>query len=156
MNVRKYVLVVIDLQIDFMGDNAFGILPNVISEIEKAIRLNNHIMILSFDGCGRLYEDIFSATKGYSKLFKLKKSRRDGSDKILQCLDKNNLLNKVHLKFCGVNTDQCVKETVESLVASGLHKYRVELLEKACASGHNENHLSAIREMGLNKLIQIV
>jgi nicotinamidase-related amidase len=84
------------------------------AEIKKAKKNKRPIIFVEFEGFGKTDHRLTDLTEYYDNVFYLKKGEQDGSDKVVSFLRSKRLKRSV-LRFCGVNTDQCVFSTVYGL-----------------------------------------
>jgi nicotinamidase-related amidase len=128
--LRNYTLVIIDMQPYFSAaKNNRPLIAKIKQEIAKARRLNNHVMFVWYETCGKVTKSLRRAVAGYSNVSYVSKSEMDGGTEVLEALPA-----KTHLRCCGVNTDQCVYETVTTIAGQYPSQYRIELIAKGCAS----------------------
>ena len=113
----NYILSLIDMQDAFLEIYEENVRNNIVSScvslIQEAIYHNNEIIIVEFDGCGHTNERILSELSDYDNVFFLKKTTTDGSNEILDLLNKRNLFKPIRIG--GLYTDRCIKDTVAGL-----------------------------------------
>lgn len=130
-----YTLIVIDMQEGFHSARGKRVRENCRAEIEQAVRDNAHIIFLEW----HLYQKTFpELTKDlHDNVVFLSKSEDDGSRQI----EREVRLNKrpTSFKVCGINTDCCVRATVEGLTAR-FPMSRIEVIGRACASDWYHNN----------------
>jgi nicotinamidase-related amidase len=147
--LKNYTLIIIDLQSEFAA--ACGNKPlinNVKKEIEHAKKLNNHIMFVRYSGAGRIIRSLKEAVKHYDNVSVITKQGQDGWREVLASLPKRN-----HLRFCGVNTDQCVYDTVCSIAKR--YDRKIEVVANGCATYDFNIHNTALKFMGRRKRVKI-
>lgn len=136
MNMNeKYILTVIDMQPYW--NSAYGnkkLISNVRNEIKKAIRLNNWIIFVKFEGCGPITKGILKAINHYKKRLFISKFNQNGSKEILENINRIKNIKRINnLYFCGVNTDQCVYETIKGIYKKCLDRFNIKVVANACA-----------------------
>lgn len=108
-------LVIIDMQDGFMNsDDENEIIPAILSLIRLAIQNSYAIIIVEFDKCGDTNYDIIKEVRGYPHRATVIKYDRDGSKKIIDCLDDHPKWSR-SLLVCGIYGPECVSETVAGL-----------------------------------------
>lgn len=111
------VLVVIDMQPGYPASQDVITQWFVKQEIERAIKLNLPILLVDYDPheMGEIYPAFTDLVKGYRLSKPVSKHTTDGSKEVARaCLKHGFSLS--NLRVCGVNSDACVLETVQSLV----------------------------------------
>ncbi len=146
--LKNYTLLIIDMQpyFDAAYDNK-PLFQKIKREIKKAINLNNHIMFVRMTYCGGITRTLRRAVKGYPNVSVIHKDDSDGSNEVL------SKLNKTHLRVCGVNTDQCVEETICSIAKAYPKRFKIEIIAKGCAS--DGRHTLALKRMARKRNIKI-
>jgi hypothetical protein len=124
--------VVIDMQASFHAAHNPYTIYHVIKEIKNARKNKNGIVIVQYEQGGRLIYQVENALKKYSNVDFVWKNQNDGSQEICQSISEN-YFNLNNLTICGVNTDSCVQETVESLSLI-LPETTIEVVEDGCNS----------------------
>lgn len=112
------VLVVIDMQPGYPAAQDTLTQWSVKQEILRHREQNLPILLVEFDAheMGEIFDCLKEAIKGYDCAKIISKRGDDGSDEILQaCLRLG--FSTDSLRICGVNSDACVLETVQGLVA---------------------------------------
>lgn len=124
------MLLIIDMQRIY--DASDFIIPNVCKHIQAAKNRNEIIVLVEYrcSACNNnnkkcynyntytkasacdTHPEILDLLKDYSKLITVQKDDDDGSDKLIQEVTKWKKIVKV----CGVNTDACVRSTVNGLI----------------------------------------
>lgn len=102
---------------------------NVIQSIKKAKKENAPIIFVEYVGSGRTLPEYTKLVQGYKKKSITKKYDTCGAGAIEQCI-KRKKWKIDRLDVCGIYTDCCVGDTVESL--SAINKWDVRVLSKAC------------------------
>jgi nicotinamidase-related amidase len=149
--LRKYTLVIIDMQPYFRAArNNRKLINKIKQEIERAKKLNNSIMLVYMPCCSkRITSALVAAIRGYDKGSIVAKAWTDGHGEILKALPA-----KTHLRFCGVNTDACVRDTVLSMAANYPKQFKIEVVANGCASEYF-GHDNALQEMNKRSNIRI-
>jgi len=152
-----YTLVVVDMQPQFRSSQNQTTKKSVNNLLKKAVKDKAAIIFLEFGGYDRTDSELMATVQGYKRAFYRTKHENDGSDEVLETIQKQALPRR-KLKVCGVNTNYCVRETVEGLIdkfndKSGIGKV-IEVDSKAvnCAFYH-ESGLDKLREMQNVKVI---
>jgi nicotinamidase-related amidase len=116
------------------------VVDQVVSEVRKAIRRNEWIMLVEYRNEGKTLRRVTKELKGYMKVRSVKKDFDCGAYSILWGLTfSTNNLNGLrtprkrisHIKICGVNTNCCIIETVKGLQYLNS---KITVLSKACAN----------------------
>ncbi len=117
----NYILVVVDMQSDFLVGftddsvpNKTAVINNCKKAITKAMKNNNPIIFLEFEYFGKTIKELRDLVKGYKLKYTKIKEARDGSFKIKSVIDEFGLSPK-YLKITGIWSDQCVVSTVMGL-----------------------------------------
>jgi hypothetical protein len=112
------------------------VLDEVIREVKRARTNKEWVMILEY-GTGRTYYRITRELQGYRRRLYARKYKNDGAAKVFTAITRrnNNLDNKnvgriEKIRVCGVNTNACVFDTVNSLK---ILRYPIEVLAHATA-----------------------
>lgn len=144
--IKNYTLVIIDMQPYFAAAcNNKVLIRNINSEIKRARSLNNHIMFVRYIGCGSITRSLKYATDGYPNVSVVEKDDMDGGDLVLARLKD---IGRTHLRMCGVNTEQCVFETVLSVADFYPRRFKIEVISKCCAtSTGSKRHNRALKIM---------
>jgi nicotinamidase-related amidase len=140
----SYTLVVVDVQTDFDAANGRHLIANVKREIRQAMKDNAAIIILEYSGCGQTQESILNLVDGYHRCWTDTKDKDDGSLEVAVFVRKHNLPKQI-IKVCGVNTDCCVRRTVEGLTTRFL-KSTINIVADACDSSWD--HISGLSMLG--------
>ncbi|KKN43555.1 hypothetical protein LCGC14_0702020 [marine sediment metagenome] len=155
--LKRYTLVIIDMQPRF--DSAYGnrpLIKKIRQEIARAIELSNHIMFVWLTCSGKITPALKAAVRGYSSVSYVPKTSQDGGTEVLEALPR-----KTHIRFCGVNTNQCVQDTVLTVAkdyarnnyAGG--RLKIEVIANGCASFFDSNHDAGLRIMNAQSNIKI-
>lgn len=126
------VLVVIDMQPGFPASQDAVTQWFVKQEIERAIKLNLPILLVDYDSheMGEIYPEITNLVKGYRLCKPVSKHTTDGSKVVaLACIKHGFSTDK--MRFCGVNSDACVLETVQGLI-NKLPDCHITVVQDAC------------------------
>lgn len=126
-------LVVVDMQPDYEASCH----PWTITKVKKAITSARHanwgIVIVEFaDHCPThrcLLKPLLRKTR-YDKFTVVEKDIPNGSEPIIAAIQ-NFEFDDTLIRVCGVNTDQCVQETVSGL-ARRLERSKIEVITDAC------------------------
>jgi len=137
-------LIIIDMQPEFGASQNPIVLRNVYREIRAAKKRNAGILVVEFVGVGKTDKRIMDKLHGYGRWRTIRKRNCDGSDEILRALWRFRF-NKESLRITGVNTDQCVAQTVNSL-SDILQDSDIALVVDAC---NLERHLCSRNCTGL-------
>jgi nicotinamidase-related amidase len=143
-NVRKYALCLIDLQDEFSDSITSDLLNNIEKEVNTAIRLNRDILVVLYRGCGPLIKEVSRLIRAYPHKHTIWKREDDGGAEVTSAL----ALNPQHVRVCGVNTDACVGDTVNTMSSRfgdyhHLRRKRIQVVRNACwtcsgQKGHNK------------------
>jgi len=138
-----YTLVLVDMQPYFSAANSRRVRDNCKREIEKAMERRAAIIFVEFNNCGPTVKSLIKMTDDYDRRFFAYKDMDDGSAEVAEVIHNNKLANK-KLKVCGVNTDCCVRSTVQGL-SSRLPKADIQVIGNACNTVGN--HLYGLNAM---------
>ena len=146
-----YTLVVVDVQPDFYAANGKQFLLNCKREIRQAMKDNAGIVFLEYYGCGPTKIELRKLVDGYERAYFDTKDEDDGSLEVSVLLRKY-YLNKKNVRVIGVNTDCCVRSTVEGLTAQLLNA-NITVVADACASDFD--HAGGIRMLKNMSNVQV-
>ena len=140
----EYTLVVIDMQPLYTTDNIA--ISNVTREVRLARQRQNKIIFLWIPYFNVFQDELFAATypailkavQGYDQnnWNEVTKLIRDGSREVFQTCAKKHFPN-TRFRVCGVNTDMCVLDTVEGLLAIPTVA-AVEVVKDACRTTNSK------------------
>jgi nicotinamidase-related amidase len=144
MSISNKILLLIDLQTNFKSASDPILIKIVNIEIEKAKRENIPIITVEYIGEGNIVDSIKINLIGYSKLHSVSKTGDDGSQEV------HDLLRKIGFNFgqiyvCGVNTDACVRDTINSLYNLNAN-YRINIISNGCNAFNKESHEKKINQ----------
>lgn len=140
MNTER-ALVVIDMQPHFPATRR--VLKPVISEVQRAMKHEVPILIVELhnghDDFGITHEKITEVVEGYPHVRLVHKAYNDGSSEVRKALSQQwGLGEETSLEVCGVNTEFCVKETVQGLQRKGFAD--ITVLANACAGSYGHTN----------------
>ncbi len=156
-------LVIIDMQYGFIP-TAYSAERGVLKLVERAKSKHEAIFVLTFKGSGRTLETVLEALKNYPLTFHVRKGHIDGSEPLNRAIKrawKRGLIQSFSkMRFCGVYTSECVKETFLSMCEdaaksnghhdkTAIHKHtKMELVASACRDSwhHPTETLKYIRK----------
>jgi len=141
-HIHPYVLCIIDMQPDGFN-NSNLIIENVSQLVREAILNKAFIVIAQFKGCGETHINIINEIQNYPYKEYVWHNKNDKSKPIQDILNRRNIFVR-QIKVCGVNTEYCVKDTVNGL-AKKFH-ITIKVIEKAC------NGTDRIIEEALHKM----
>ena len=124
------LLLIVDMQWDFIASRNADVQKAIINEIHHFIDNCYPIIVLEYMGWGPTQYKIVSAIGRYEKAFYLTKEDDDGSREVCETIKRNGLKVSRFL-ICGVNTCACVHETAEGLFKL-MRQIPIEKLEKGC------------------------
>ncbi len=127
-------LVVIDMQPSFSSASEPRVVSGVTREIIYSKMKDEPVVFVEFVDCLPTYTSLLNLLKGYRKRSRIRKNDDDGSDEIINCLNRRGY-HTDHLKVCGVNADCCVYDTVEGLLKK-LPNTKIEVVKDACGWSH--------------------
>lgn len=136
----SYTLCVIDMQEIFSSSQDAQIQKSCIREIKKAIRDRSVILFVEYAGYNptiRVLTDIVEQAN-YKRAYHVIKSRNDGGKEVTDFLAKHHL-PKMNMRVCGVNTDYCVRETVNG-IKQALPGAYIHVVADACGSVWNHKY----------------
>lgn len=122
----------------------------LLENIKKAKKEGCLIVFIQFKGCGEIFFQLKDAVSDYQNVLYVTKDQNDGAESLMTELD-NNHISISHIAICGINTEACVWETVESLSKTYGYLFDVILvLADACASVNSEVWQSSLHNLTLN------
>jgi hypothetical protein len=153
----SYTLCIIDVQPEFSAAYNKRTQQNCIREIKKAMRDKAAILFVEFlpEIYGPTFPMLTNITKKYKKVYRVSKGQDNGGYEVVQCLIKNHLpRNKV--RVCGVNSDFCVRATVEGVV-SNRPNTAIHVVADACHTDSGAiGHKDGIKKMKELKQVKII
>lgn len=136
----KYTLLVIDMQQWF--DPKINTIVACKRTIKKAVKDKAFILFVEYYECGRTMKELLSLVENYNNIFYVIKKEDNGSKYVQLAMNHLNLPIG-HIKVCGVNTDECVQQTI-----LGLQKLyadsNIEVIANACNADEVFFHETAI------------
>jgi hypothetical protein len=141
----SYTLCVIDMQAIFSSSQEPRVQQSCIREIKKAIRDRSVILFVEYAGYPATIPALTDivAQANYKRAYHVIKSRNDGGQEVTDFLTKHHL-PKMNMRVCGVNTDYCVRETVDG-IRRFLPTANLHVIADAC--GSTWDHKSGLRQM---------
>jgi len=149
--LKKYTLVIIDMQSDFSAcDRA---LKGVNQAVKKAKIDRCPIVVVEFRNCKRTLKEVRNTIGEYKNVYRVTKPDCDGSKQIISAVKKHNLPN--NLMFCGVETGVCVKQSIHGLInVHAIKPSQLYLINNATAShlkgSQKRSAVKSIKNMGIN------
>lgn len=162
------MLIVIDMQPVFPASEF--VMDSVVREVKRAVKRNEWVMLVEYEGHGKTAYRITKHLKGHHKTVKVVKQDDDGSPEIFKRIVRqyNRLswksIGRVSsFKVCGVNTWACVARTVR-----GLNRIdgKFKILSYACANYcdkcnesncyKHQGHRYGLKEMAKLKNVEVV
>lgn len=139
-----YTLIIVDMQEHFLDklSNTNKVISNCQSEIKRALENNATIIFVEYAGYKPTHYHLTNLVRSYRKCYSIKKNHDYGQHVIMDLLEKNPEIPR-SFRFCGLNTEFCVYETVFGFLYLTKDQNRVELVAPACDSGYN--HLAGIK-----------
>lgn len=129
------ILVVIDMQPKYSASNDLKTILQVARLIKKAKKLDQKIFFVEFGLDEHTHAPLIELVYDYGKRFTVIKNDMCGSKEIAkQCQISG--FTPSELIVCGVNTDACVRFTVEGL-ARDMPGTKVTVVKRACNKGPN-------------------
>jgi nicotinamidase-related amidase len=136
-------LVIIDMQYQF-GPTVSSVLPGVLALVRDARKAGEPIFVLSFSGCGGTLEEVLSAVRGYPGTVYVRKGFKNGTKPLTRAIHRTGL-QLSRLRFCGVWTSQCVRETFLGM-CEAWPMIEMALISDACGDPyHHHRGLQDIR-----------
>ena len=127
-HIHPYVLCIIDMQPKGFN-NSNSIIENVMNLIRRAILDKAFIVIAQFKNCGETHDHIIAKLNTYPFKEYLWHNKNDKSKPIKEILIERSILVR-QLKVCGVNTEYCIKDTVNGLAKK--FNIPIKVIEEAC------------------------
>jgi hypothetical protein len=141
----SYSLIIVDMQKIFSSSQDAQVQKSCIREIKKAIRDRSVILFVEYAGYDptiQVLTDIVVQTN-YKRVYHVIKRGNDGGKEVIDFLVKHHL-PKMNMRVCGVNTDYCVRETING-IKQHLPSARINLVADAC--GSNWSHVSGLQQI---------
>lgn len=137
---EQAVLIVNDMQPGFEAAKDSLTIYAVRKQVKAAMALNLRIVLVEYDAheMGHTLPEIMQLVEGYKHLLVASKSicrslsKDDGSLAILKAIYASGIMTEDFI-LCGVNSDACIKDTVNGLV-QWLPQCRILLPQDACNS----------------------
>jgi nicotinamidase-related amidase len=136
-----YTLVVVDMQPGFEAANGERVGKNCLREIKEAVRVGAHIVFLEFVGHGETLPELTAPVSDYPFSHAKTKFVDDGSPEVQQAIKERGFMIG-RFRVIGINTDWCVRSTVEGLRKRFPNSF-VEVVIDACWS--DSNHFKGVR-----------
>ena len=136
--MKKYTLVVVDMQPDFSASNDPNTRTAVEWEVRKAIKRGLPVVVLEIpyfspideDGLEPTHRSIMNLLSGYKRYQVVQKRWSDGSSHVISSCE-DHMYGQQRFRVCGVNTDECVLQTVLGL-ARRLPMSKIKVVKNAC------------------------
>ena len=106
---KKNVLCIVDVQTGFVSHEYAR--DGVKEEIDNAIQRGWTIVVLEYVGYGRTDKGIRDKMANYDKVFYALKNDDNGADELITILSHLGVGSPREVRFCGVNTCCCVRDT---------------------------------------------
>ena len=139
------MLVVIDMQEEF-AVSAKKVIEPCYEEILNAKRRREHIAQVEYSMCGWTYAKIDDAIAYYSKRILVTKNCNSAAANLKRAIARRKLPIPRHFRICGVNTNWCVRATIEDL-ARTYPKSKISLLSHACFDRTPHEHDLGIKSI---------
>jgi len=141
---HPYVLVIIDIQNNFMMPEYDGILMKIKKMINDAIRDTAYIVFAHYGKSIVTKEDhpestvwaMLKLVESYEYVSYVNREHRNKAPVIIPVIDMMSLDERI-IKVCGLYTDQCVHDTIRGLLRTLPDTFKIELFADACIS-YNE------------------
>lgn len=147
------VLLLIDLQTEFYATRKLSVVKIVNIEIKKAKKKNIPIICLTYSGYGQVIDSIKCNLDGYHKLHNVVKYDCCGGDEVNEQFQKIGFTGG-DIFVCGVNTNECVKETVESLRELNSN-YIINIIANGCNTYCDKLHRYYMNFFAFRKRIKV-
>jgi hypothetical protein len=126
----------------FKAANNKKLIYSLIQQVRKAKKQKCSILILEYKNCGKTNSLILKHLVNYNNVIFESQSENSGAKIINKLINDNIIINNI--KICGINTDCCVKETVNDLLKN--KKVKIELLADCCFSEYTCNHFETLND----------
>jgi nicotinamidase-related amidase len=139
--MMKNVLVIIDMQPFFYASRGKKVLDENIKQIEDAISKDHNIIVLEYCDFGKTHIRIKKALRGYKQVEYITKYNCSGSKPLVKYFKTQKIWPK-EVKFMGVNTGACVKETVLNFhhhIKRNNKKTKIKVIRNGCRCDHYNN-----------------
>lgn len=146
--MKKHTLVVVDMQSYFPAANSKKTIAKCKDLILQAGKSQSPIIFVEYFECGNTIKSLTKMADSHGDVFFVRKDKDDGS-KLVKGIIKGCKL-PMNIKVCGVNTDQCVLETIRGL--SKTKGIKIEVVAEACNS---DNHFYGLEKIKLMKNVKI-
>lgn len=136
---KMHSLVIIDMQPEFDASFDLRVQHRIIEEIKRTKKEKGDIIVLEYHGSGDTHEEITQAIGKYPKQAKVYKDEDAGGLHLYNVLA-NKRFPLHNLIVCGVNTEACVKHTVEEYLEYVPNRKDtvVHYLKRGCNTDWNE------------------
>lgn len=138
-NSRASALIIIDMQREFEASNTPEVIASCIREIHKAKSKNALILLVEYEskfyspqGMSDTQPKILDELNVYPYHITIRKKGDDGSKEIFNILKRVGIPR--NFKVCGVNTDCCVRATVNGLTRRLPDGTNITIVADACNS----------------------
>jgi nicotinamidase-related amidase len=138
-NSRATALIVTDMQREFDASETPEVIAACIREIKRAKKRKALILLVEYasryysdNGMSDTQDEILDVLEGYPHCITVSKKIDDGSAQIMKVLKRVGIPKR--FKVCGVNTDCCVRSTVNGLTAKLPEGTQITLIADACNS----------------------
>lgn len=152
--MSQKILLLIDLQKKYPAALDSNLITVVCTEIWNARRENIPIISLNYYTQYDIVDKIEMNLHGYRNLHTIVKYINDGSINVRYILYKLGLEN-ADFYVCGVNTDACVRETVESLYHCNKN-FKINIIANGCNTESQTNHDNQINSFIANNRFRIL
>jgi nicotinamidase-related amidase len=122
--------IIIDVQPCFDAANKPSLIVGVAKELMNAIKHKAAIIIVEYEGYGKMHEGLQKIIKSYKNSHVVLKYTDDGSAEIAARLKKRKLRSDL-LRVCGVNANCCVQATVNGLLLC-MPDTKIKVVKDAC------------------------
>lgn len=146
----NYTLVVIDMQKTFLEKmnlpDSLEVERRCLQLINNAGKAKSPILFMEYNRCGQTINSLLNKAESITdKVYRKLKWNDNGGAEILRALSKYKLPQ--HIKVCGINTDACVKASVEGYLSESKYseniKFKnpsVHVITKACGSAFSHQN----------------
>ena len=128
-------LIVIDMQASFPAACDPNTIIAVTHEIVVAQQQGRPIVLVEYKNCGPSHSGFYKLLQGYAHKSHIHKPADDGSKEILRAIRRRKFDEK-QLRVCGVNSDCCVRVTVEGLLTRAPSS-KITVIKSACGTEYN-------------------
>lgn len=143
---HPYLLCVVDMQTDFSAADCSETQQRNLMLIKQAMEDKAFIVFAHYEGCGPTHPHLTHPTRDYPYVDQCWANQNDKSTAVMRLIQKHEI-EYDRILVTGVNTDACVKSTVEGLIDYHHLGTEIHVYQKACNAQFQEQEAWAYRSM---------